>query len=211
MKMNQKILFPSIIAIITLIILVSGATYAYMTVSTVNNSKTITGTATYPPMGAVAISSGTNLSLQLTRPLLMKMDTNKTYYATTNGTPSETQTAPAIGVITVTGPGTFTCYYTLQVNMTGTLYDAFKNMNTKSDNQLILTINGQDYDFNSTTDFVNGFSITGSFSGLTQSSPKDITAQFRFVNRSDVIQDALADKNVTFTFTVPSFRCDANF
>ena len=212
MNNNKKILLPSIIAIVALLTLVIGATFAYISVESVDKSQTTTGSATFPAMGAVAIANGPNLSLVLTRPLLMNAGEDKTYYATTNGVPTESQTEkPAIGTITVTGPGTFTCHFTLHVTMLGNLYSTFATMEGKSNDQLILSVNNSDYDFNSNTDFTNGFDVSGSFSGLTEESPQNITAQFRFINKKDVIQDALADKTVTFTFSVTSFTCDANF
>ena len=112
MKENKKIMMPLIFAILTLIALVSGATFAYYTVETQNNYKTIKANVSASEVGSVAISSGPSLSLELTRPLLMKFETDKTYIATSNGAPVEEQNdKQVIATAQVTGPGTFTCNY----------------------------------------------------------------------------------------------------
>ncbi len=210
MKINKNILMPSIIAIITLLILVAGATYAYYNVQFVDSSRTVTGTATFPAMGSVAIASGSNLSLNLTRPLLMKLGRDETYYATTDGTPTTTASSPTIGTVTVVGNGTFSCDYTINVSMTGTLYNAFNTMASKSSGQIVLSINGKDYDFYDSTNLTS-FNVPGHMTGLTSNNPQYITAQLRFVNKNTVDQNALVDKNVTFTFAIDDFRCEANF
>lgn len=212
MKNNKELIMPSIIAIVSLFVVIIGATYAYYTVSTSNAFRTTNLGASLPEIGSVAIANGKNLSLNLTRPGMMQTSTDKVYYATENGTPVESQpTPPVIATATVTGNGTFTCTYTLHVAMSGDLYSAFQNMATKSAGQAILTINNTDYDFNSSTNFTSGFDVKGSLSGLTQTTPKTITAQFRIVNKKDINQTDLKGKSVTFTFTVSSFGCEANF
>ncbi len=209
MKINKNTLVPSIIAVVSLFALVIGATYAYYTVQKIDNSKTTTLGASLQEIGSVAIASGQNLSLNLTRPGMMQTADDKIYYATPDGNPVENQpSAPNIGIATVTGNGNFICDYTLHVAMTGDLYTAFKNMSTKSSGQAILTINGTDYDFYNSNNFTSGaFDINGTLTDLNATTQKYITAQFRIINKASVDQSNFNGKSVTFKFTITSFSC----
>ena len=198
---TKKIIVPTIIALITLIVLTVGATYAYFTVSTTNDFGTKTITATTPEIGSVALSSGSNLYLNLSRVNMMSANQG-TYYAVTSsaGTATKTETTTNIATATVTGEGTFNCNYTLNVAYTGTLKAALTATGTA-----ILNVNGKDYDVYSTT-FPQ--TISGTMSGLTSSSTKSLTASLRFVN-TNANQNALADKTMTLTFTATAFDCTA--
>jgi len=70
----------------------------------------------------------------------------------------------------------------------------------------VLTVNGTAYDVYSTT-FPT--TVTGTLTGITSSASKSITAQLKVVNLKSVNQSAIADKNMTFTFTATAFSCTA--
>ena len=207
MENSKKIIVPTIVAIVTLVMLTVGATYAYFTVSSTNNFGTKTITATTPEVGSVALSTGSNLSMTLTAAQMMKQSSDVTYYASASGA-TTTATTANIGTATVTGAGTFTCNYTLSVtDNDNSLYDAFQSMTGKSAGQIVLTVNGTAYDFNTASLFPK--TITGTMSGLTSSASQNITAQLKFVNKASVDQSSLAGKTITLTFTVSNFSCTA--
>ena len=205
---NKKILMPTIVAIVTLVMITVGATYAYFTVTATSNFGTKTITATTPDLGSVALAAGKNLTMTLTATQMMKQSSDVTYYASENGA-TTTATTANIGTATVTGAGTFSCTYDLTItDNDNSLYDAFQSMSGKSTGQIVLTVNGQSFDFNTASLFPK--TLTGvSMTGLTSSSSKNITAQLKFVNKSNVDQTALQNKTITLTFSVANFKCTA--
>ena len=206
-KENKKIIVPTIIAVITLVMLTIGATYAYFTVSATNSFGTKTITATTPAIGSVALTSETNLTMNVTASQMMAGSSDITYYASSNGT-TTTETTATIGTAKVTGEGTFSCDYTLTIDdNSSSLYDAFQSMSTKSEGQIVLTVNGVEYDFNTSNLFPK--TISGTMNGLTSSKSQDITAQLKLVNKKSINQSALADKTLTLSFNVTNFKCNA--
>jgi len=204
---NKKIVVPTIVAVLTLVILTVGAAYAYFTVSTTNSFGTKTITATTPSVGSVALTSGTNLTMNVTASQMMAGNSDIIYYASENGT-TTTETTETIGTATVTGEGTFSCDYTLTIDdNSNSLYDAFQSMSTKSAGQIVLSVNEVEYDFNTTNLFPK--TISGTMNGLTSSNPKNITAQLKLVNKINVDQSALAGKTLTLSFNVSNFKCNA--
>ena len=207
MENNKKVIVPTIVAIITLVMLTVGATYAYFTVSATNSFGTKTITATTPSVGSVALSTGSNLTMTLTAAQMMKQSSDVTYYASPSGA-TTTATTSNIGTAKVTGSGTFTCTYSLSVtDNDNSLYDAFQSMTGKSTGQIVLTVNGTSYDFNTASLFPK--TISGTMTGLTSSASQNITAQLKFVNKTSVDQSSLAGKSITLTFTVSNFSCTA--
>ena len=80
-------------------------------------------------------------------------------------------------------------------------------MTGKSAGQIVLTVNGTAYDFNTASLFPK--TISGTMTGLTSSASQNITAQLKFVNKASVDQSSLAGKTITLTFTVSNFSCTA--
>jgi len=204
----KKILVPTIIAVVTLVMLVVGATYAYFSVGTDNNFGTRTIQASAAEVGSVALATGSNLTMNLTAAQMMKSEGGSTYYASASGT-TETATTATIGTATVTGAGTFTCTYELNVAASGTknMYTAFQGMTGKSSGQIVLTVNGTAYDFNTASLFPK--TISGTMTGLTSAASQKITAQLKVVNSATVDQSALAGTDLTLSFTVSDFECTA--
>ena len=194
---KKKILLPTVIAVVTLIALVVGATYAYFSVATTNNFGTRTVTASAADVGSVALVAGSNLSMSLTAADMMNKGSETTTLTTAN-----------IATASVTGAGTFTCNYTLTVDdNTSSMYDAFQNMSTKSAGQIVLSVNGTAYDFNTSSLFPK--TISGTMAGLTASVSKNITAQLKVVNKTSIDQSDLAGTSITLTFKVTAFSCTA--
>jgi len=204
---NKKILGSAIIAIVTLVLFTFGATYAYFASNSINNFGSKSFTASTQNFGNVAIMSGSNLTMDLTVSDMLDTGSDIIYYASTNGKTTVNITEN-VGVITVSGEGTFTCNYKLTIDDNeSSLYDAFQNMSTKSTGQIILVVNGVEYDFNTSKLFPK--TISGTISGLTSTSSKNITAQLKFINKTGVNQNALSDKNITLSFKITEFNCTA--
>ena len=203
----KKVMAPTIVAIVTLVVMTVGATYAFFTVSPTNSFGTKTVTATTPDLGTVALSAGDSLTMTLTAADMMAKSADTTYYASKTGK-ATTATTVDIGKATATGAETFSCSYSLTFDdNANSLYDAFQSMGTKSTGQIVLTVNGTAYDFNTASLFPK--TITGTLTGVKDGTPKTITAQLKLVNKKDVDQTALANKTITVSLKVNSFSCSA--
>lgn len=201
---QKKVVIPIILVVIILIVLVFGATYAYFTIDIKNNSTTTTAQTSIPEIGSSALVAGDNLSINLTRDLMMKKDNDIPYYATVDGTPSTSENKVAIATANVTGNNTMDCEYALNVLISGDMYTKFKEL-TNNEGQMILNFAGQDYDL-ATTDFTNG--LSGILNGITKNTTNEILASFKIVNRKDIDQNSLTDTSMTISFTVKSFTCN---
>lgn len=203
---ETKIIIPTLFAIIIFVFLIIGSTYAYFTMN-----ATFTGGSTNvnfqaENVGISKLQAGNNLKLNLSLTDMMKKNNNVTYYATLDGTPSTIENSEVIAIASVEGNGTMKCNYNLGVTVSGTnnMYDAFTSMKNKSENQLILNIDGQDYDL---YDMEFPYSITGTLNNISEGNSKNITASFRLVNRYDLDQSDLGGKDLTLSFSVISYEC----
>ncbi len=208
MDNRKKLVIYSTIVFVVLLILVLGASYAYFQVSSTNSFGSKTISATTPALGSVSLVGDNNsLSLNLRGSDMMKKTGDVTYYGTTSGVPTTDVTSVQLAHTTVSGAGTFNCSYTLNVAATGTnnLYTAFQGWGSKSYGQILLNINGTDYDFRTTNLFP--ITINGTLNGVSSSKPKYIEASVRMVNKYSLNQDVLQNKDITITITATSFSC----
>lgn len=202
---KDKIIIPMIIVILTFVLLIVGSAYAYFTANNSIGGSTNINTE-FESVGISKLASKNNLKLNVTLVDMMKKDNNINYYATLDGTPSTSENSEVIATASVEGNGKMNCNYELEVTVNGTnnMYEAFKNMENKSDEQLILNVDGEDYDlFNVTFPLT----ITGTINDLSENNSKDIKASFRIVNRKDVDQSNLANKDLTLSFNAKLFTC----
>jgi len=203
----KKVIIPIIISVATLILLTVGATYAYFNIGATNNFGTKTIKTSAESVGNVALSTGTNLTLDLSAKDMMNQGSDLAYYASSDGT-TTTSTVEKIGTATVTGEGIYNCTYKLTMNdNSNSMYDVFQGMSTKSAGQIILTVNGTEYDFNTAGLFSK--EISGTMYGLTSEEARDISASLKIVNKTSVDQNALAGSSITITFSATSFECNA--
>ena len=148
---NKKTMF--IIGLVALLLTVVGATYAYFAVTTINNFGTSTINAQAGNIGSVTLK-GTNasLSMSLTAVDMVQGNSDVTYYASASGktTTPTTVTLGTASVSPTSDTNYYHCTYTLNVTHTGStdMYTVFSNYANKTSGQIILTINGVDYDFN---------------------------------------------------------------
>lgn len=207
----KKVLVPTIIAIVTLVAITVGATYAYFSVEVNNNfGTTQVGTATTGEIGSVAFNkaSDATLALNVTAMQMLEQTADTTYYATNSATPK------TIGTINVTGAGTYSCTYSITVTQanaagaTNNLYTKFQAMTGKSAGQVYFTINEKTFDFN-TANLFNGTNnvYTKTVTGLTESNPATVTSNIAIVNKKTVDQTSLNDSGITLSYEVTSFTC----
>jgi len=203
---NKKILLSTIVGVTFLILLIVGTAYAYFEVNT-RYDFSASASATTPEVGSVVLrGTGKTLSMDLTRVDMMSENAD-IYYASFNGK-TKTPTEEVIGVASVDGEGTYTCSYTIKIDdNSNSIYDKFQNMTGKSNGQIVMTVNGVDYDFNTSNLFPK--SISGTLNGITENTPQNITAGLKFVNSNTIDQSVLINSSITLSFTTESFSCEA--
>lgn len=202
---ETKVVVPMIIMVFTFVVLILGSAYAYFTADNRIFGTTNVNTE-FASVSTSALKAKNNLKLNLSLVDMMKHDNNIIYYATLDGTPSTSENSEIIATATVNGNGKMDCNYTIKVNASGTnnMYTAFIDMNTKSINQLILNVAGTDYDLYNVT---FPLTITGSLKNLDKDNSHDIKASFKIINRHDLDQSVLANKDVTLSFGIDSYTC----
>ena len=206
---KQKRLF--IVGLVFLLLLVVGASYAYFAVTTINNFGTSTINAQAGNIGSVTLN-GTNasLSMSLTAVDMVQGNDDITYYASSSGK-TTTPTEEVIGTASVTPTSDinyYHCTYTLNVTHTGStdMYTVFSSAANKSDGQIILTINGVDFDF------YDGWPASNEVSGefyIKGTQTRDITAGLRIINDSDINQNYLAGSDIQISISLKNntFSC----
>lgn len=204
---KKKVIVPTIVAVLTMIMLTVGATYAYFQITATNSFGTKSISASTAPLGSVSFTKlGDNLTMSLSATDMLQANA-QTYYASGSSTPA------TIGVIKVTGAGKFNCSYTMTITKSSTsadkdLYTKFQAMNTKSEGQIFFTLNNETYDFNTENLFTNNvITYSGTINGITSTADVNVIANLAIVNSSTIIQTPLNDSNITLTFAVPTFSC----
>lgn len=202
---EKKIIFPIIVMVFTFFVLILGSTYAYFTTDNKASGKTNVNTE-FASVGISKLAAKNNLILNLSLVNMMQQNDNIAYYATLDGVPSTSDPQISIAEASVDGNGKMNCNYIIKVNVSGTnnMYTAFTNMSTKSTNQLILNVAGTDYDLHEVT---FPLTISGTIENLEENNNQNILASFRIINRKDVDQSTLANKDLTLDFSVSSYAC----
>ena len=204
MENNKKILVPTIIAVVTLILLVFGATYAYFTVGTTNNFGTKELNANIQDMAASVVLEQveSTLSLDVTRAMMSEDNAGTTYYASGSSTPAN------IAKMSVAGEGRYACDYTLSVTKSASssendLYEAIQGMSQMYGNASLI-LNGTHYDFY--TSYLFPLTYSGTMYNITKDTPQYITANISIRNANSN-QNALKGKDITLTIAVTEFDC----
>ena len=197
--MNKKVVISMVIGVLTLVVLVVGATYAYFAVGTDYESYTTSISAEAEDISSVSLEAGTNLNLTLSRVDMMKQNADTVYYGTEDGTPTTSENIVTLATAKSMKEKTYSCSYTLNVSYSGNMKEAIPG-----EGQVILNVNGVDYDIYSTS-FPQ--TISGKLSGVSLSNPKTITGSLRVVNSLETDQSAMAGTNMTITFTAAEFEC----
>jgi hypothetical protein len=216
---RKKITKLSILGFAVLLSFVIGATYAYFSVTAVSNFGTSTINAAAGPIGTVTLNgSGANLNMSLTALDMVQGNNPVTYYASPSGK-TTTPTTVTLGTASLspnTDTNNYHCTVTLSVTHTGTndMYNKFNHKTgnvydytNRSYNQIVLTIDGTDYDFYDAWPTNNQVNI--SFN-VDKDHTKDITASFMMVNKT-YDQSYLADTDIQITIgmVANSLTCTA--
>ena len=202
---RKKKLIATVIAVTFLVFLVISAAYAYFGFGALMNTETQKLTIDIGELGNIAIVSGNHLSLDLSKNDMYPRSNDVIYYASSNGK-TEVETTESVAIASSTVDGNYNCNYTLNVVASeSSMYDAFQNMETKSEGQIILTINGKEYDFN--TESLFPLVINGKLNGVSKQTPQNIEAGLKVINKAKIDQSDLAGKDLTLNFSVESFSC----
>ena len=204
--MEKKILVPTIIGIVTLTILIFGATYAYFTMNSTNNFGTKELNAKIDSMtGSVMLSQETSsLSLEVTREQMQEENMYETYYA------SGGEEQSAVAKMSVSGAGTFKCDYTLTVTKSASspendLFIAYQQNSLMTDKEISLYLNSDEYDFVNADTFP--ITYTDTMYNITEQTPKYITSNLMIYNTS-WDQNYLKGKDITLTYDISGFNCE---
>lgn len=203
---NKNKAIATIVAVVFLIALVIGASAAYFGIWTLKDYKSDAITALSEKTGTIAIiSTNNNMSINLTREDMKRTESDIVYYASSNGK-TTIETTEAIATTQTIENGEYNCKYTLNVEATNSsLYSAFQNMAEKTAGQIVLTIDGKEYDFSAENLFP--LQINGKLTNVTKYNPKNIYAQLKVVNTARENQSEFAGKPLELTFSIERFTC----
>lgn len=216
---DKRLLVTLIIGVSFLLILVIGATYAYFSVETSLVTGTTTINANAETIGTVSlVGTSATFNLNLTALNMMQGASDTTYWATTTGTPTTTESTVTVGTTSVsptTDTHHYDCDYTIEIsdvtsNGVTNMYTLFQSAaysSYKSTNQIVLTVGGTTYDFNTANLFSSTIEVQGTLSDVTYSTPRSITSSFKVVNKSNIDQTLLAGTGISLEIEVTDFSC----
>ena len=212
MDKKQKNLF--IVAVVTMIAIVAGATYAYFSVGTTNLFGTSTINATADSMGTV-IMQGTNanLTMSLSAVDMMRANDSITYYATTEGKTTDVSKKETVIARAYVSPETDTnmyhCTYNLNISHTGTkdMYYTFLGVENAVAETDLYSYRVNEYDtLEACNNFIDSDGSTGQakcqqFGNKYSIVENDeIAANVLYTSQSEC-ETAVANTNNEFTFT----------
>ncbi len=211
----KKALVPALVAVIVLIGLVVGATWAYFTVKVDNKVTQTTASANTPEIPLVTLNGGVSkLSMSLTADDMASAN-QKTYYAGENGK-VESQIAPTIATVTLDKDkiNTYTCSYTITAKVSAeneSLISAYTSKSATNTGELILKLNNQSYDLANTSHNTAILSDSGlSYSGTIEvkpSVPTNLTAQLSLANNNKD-QSFLANTSAIINISAKITTCN---
>ena len=207
-KLSKKQIIPLVIGVLTMIIFVSSATYAYFRVSIGNTatSTTITGDIGGGTFGTVTLSGGgTELYLGISAYDMSESKKGTTYYSSSTEGSRETNVNNAgktTYTATLSGDETdelmYACDYEFTVTKSGTFPNSWNSA-------LELIVEGdinQTFKLNS-----NSKIISGTFRKITSSNPtKEFNAYLQLTN-TDSTQNNLAGTNLSVEIKNTKWNC----
>ena len=203
---NKKFLVSTIIGVLSMVIVVVGATYAYFTVGVQNNFTETKVSSKFEKVGTVSLlPETTEMTLNLTIDDMLLKDDYVEYYGTKDGA-TTIQSSEVIAKASVSGEGIFNCTYQITMSATGenNMYDAVQSMDYPIDN-VILWVDGVEYDF--ATENLFPKTVSGKINGLTEGISHDIVAQLKIINSRGTNQDVLKGTDIDITFNINNFSC----
>ena len=195
---KKKLLVPILVGVVTLGVLVVGATFAYFTVATTSSFGTRKATVTAESVGTVAVAAGNDLSLTVSRVQMGEANKGNVYYATGDNISSGT-----LGTVTVTGEGMYSCDYTMSITLSGTMLSSIKD-----DRNTILYVNDIPYDIYTYKD-AGTITLNGTINGLVQATPQRIKGNIAIFNTEKDQSSELAGKTISASIKVTGITCTA--
>ncbi len=217
-KNAKKALIPMFVGLFTMVLLTVGATWAYYNVTISGSASSTSVGTTMGAQNVVTISGGKGtLALNLSAENMSQTtagSSGKVWYASANGTPSDAKYEANVATATLTTGQSATCTYTLKITNTNkTLYTAYQTLQNKALGEIVLTVDGVDYDLSKAdTDlsaiFGNGLTITNKSITLNSGTnkTKNIMASFKFTNTAKD-QSSLAGKGMALTVSTEAWNC----
>ena len=208
----KKVIISTAIGIVSMLIIIVGATYAYWNAKGTVNFNTATITYETEDKSIIVLNGTTGLltlgTIEGTD--MPKVANNIVYYAGEEDK-SRTPQEVTIGVATYDEEddrNIYRCTFTLALTHGGSadLIDRFLSdgYTNRSEGQIIITVNGVEYDIN------DGFpsTITG-YTDVDIYHPGSINVGMKFVNIGTLNQDYLIETNGHININVTSFNCQA--
>lgn len=202
---NKKFLVSTIIGVLSMVIVVVGATYAYFTVGVQNNFTETKVSTKIEDIGTVSLLPETNeLTLDLSANDMLQQESDVIYYATKDGA-TTMLSSEVIAKASVTGAGIFNCTYDITMTATGenNMYEAVYGTNTAP--AIELWVDGNRFIFNQANLFPQ--TISGEIVGLTADTSHEIVAQLALMNDASIIQDHLKGTDLEISFKITNFDC----
>lgn len=208
-KSDIKIVVLSVFGLLFIVCLTIGVTYSYFNVGISGNTTPSTVTAQMPAESFVTLSGGNKtITMNITAVQMMKGNADITYYAPNEGSAATTEeTNIEIGKAITSDDNTYSCTYNIGVTpkVVG-ISDAFKIMENKSADQIVLKIGENNLDFNKQEFIVDKeIAVTGNL--IVTKSGAPINVQMKLVNKLNVDQSSLKDLSQSFDINVKSLSC----
>lgn len=211
----RKALVPSIVAVIVLIGLVVGATWAFFTVKVDNKVTQTTASASTPEIPLVTLSGGVSqLSMSLTADDMASIN-QKTYYAGETGKVESQTAAPTIATVTLDKDkvNTYICSYTITAKASAenkSLISAYTSKSATNTGELVLKLNSTSYDLaseNHNTAILNSGITNSGTVEVSANKPATLTAQFSLTNNNKD-QSFIAETEATIDITAAITTCN---
>jgi hypothetical protein len=138
---KRKMVVSLVIGVLSLTILIIGASFAYFNVNTNITTTETNGVLTAQGLGNVYLDgTSADLSLALTNEALMLSNSGSYFYGSEDGTPSDEVYLAEVGTAVVDGGYTYDCTYELSITASGDLQSAFKRLDSAYYEQLAIVI-----------------------------------------------------------------------
>ena len=208
-KSDIKIVVLSVFGLLLVVGVTIGVTYSYFNVGISNNTTASTVNAQMPAESFVTLSGGNKtIAMNITAAQMMKGTADITYYAPNEGNVATTEeTNIEIGKAITSDDNTYSCTYNIGVTPKAVgISDAFKIMENKSTDQIVLKIGENILDFND-QEFLLDKEITMTGNLIVTNSGTPINVQLKFVNKVNVDQTSLKDLSQSFDINIKSLSC----
>lgn len=212
MKENKKNKVLFIVGGILLVVLIIGAAYAYFEMSSENYTTETIISGDADVLGTPVISTNiTQLKLTLTPEAMHSDNGNKIYYATPDGTLSETQRKYVLATATLAdGNASLNCTY--KYTITGTSSNEITD-NSDNDVKVAISSGGEEQVY-TLRQILSGVEHTSNILGLSPGSTKNIEVKMyveNTYNSQNDLQDSVYTINIEPKTDEDAFKCKGQY